>query len=178
MPQAEHVEPASVRSIPKSASYSQEASPAQLTVRVSMSFSSLQGLMNPDQPSNFPELFLTLGAPGDNLVIPLSPVPGRRLSLSLNLIPKENVDIEQTPPNHSSPWKSDSGPPSPNVRMPSHSPSSPQDNSMLVAVTQAVKGQTAPVRKGNRLKVKDKPYQDKGKKVMKKEKSGNKQKTG
>ncbi|XP_055008387.1 uncharacterized protein DDB_G0290587 [Boleophthalmus pectinirostris] len=176
--QQEYVEPTSLRSLPKSASYSQETSPVQLTVRVSMSFSSLQGLMNPDQPRSFPELFLTLGAPGDNLVIPLSPVPGRRLSLSLNLIPKEEADMKQTPPNHPSPWKSHSGPPSPTVRMPTHSPSSPQGKSMLVAITQAVKGQRAPVRKGNKVKVKNKPTQDKGKKVMKKDKSGNKHKTG
>ncbi|KAJ0044090.1 hypothetical protein NL108_005831, partial [Boleophthalmus pectinirostris] len=40
--QQEYVEPTSLRSLPKSASYSQETSPVQLTVRVSMSFSSLQ----------------------------------------------------------------------------------------------------------------------------------------
>ncbi|XP_072299229.1 uncharacterized protein [Eucyclogobius newberryi] len=173
MPQAEHVEQVSVRSFPKSASYGQEASPAQLTVRVSMSFSSLQGPMNPEHPSSFPELFLTLGAPGDNLVIPLSPVPGRRLSFSLSLIPKEDTDAEQTPPNHPSPWKSHSGPPSPAVRAPLHL--SPQDKSMLD--TQDVKNQTAPVRKG-KGKAKDKPTQDKGKKMIKKDKSGNKHKTG
>ncbi|KAK7940463.1 hypothetical protein WMY93_003789 [Mugilogobius chulae] len=171
MPQVEHVEHASLKSFPKSASYCQEASPPQVTVRVSMSFSSLQGLANPDQPSNFPELFLTLGAPGDNFVIPLSPVPGRRLSLSLNLIPKENTDTELNPPSS---WKSHSGPPSPTVN---HSPSSPRDKSMLVALTQAVKG---PGKRGNKTKGKgkDKPTQDKGKKMMKKDKLGNKHKTG
>ncbi|CAL1588130.1 unnamed protein product [Knipowitschia caucasica] len=147
------VEQASPRPFPKSASYGQEASPAQVTVRVSMSFSSLQGQMDLDQPSSFPELFLTLGAPGDNLMIPLSPMPGRRLSLSLNLIPKDEADTEETS-NHPGPWNSHSGPPSPAVRVHSHSPPSPN-----------VKA----AKKGNKLKgkTKDKATHDKGKKAKK-----------
>lgn len=44
-----------------------------------------------DQPCTYPEVFLTFGAPGDKLVIPLSPALGRPLSLNLNLVPKEDV---------------------------------------------------------------------------------------
>lgn len=141
-----------------------DPSAGQVTVRVSMSFSSLQGLATQEQPNQFPELFLTLGAPGDNLMIPLSPVPGRRLSLSLNLVPKEEGDSEQTSPIHPSPKKSRSG------------QSSPQDDHMLVAITQTVKGQTTPVKKGHKPKgkAKDKPNQEKGKKTAKKDKTGNK----
>lgn len=141
-----------------------DSSTGQVTVRVSMSFSSLQGLASQEQPGQFPELFLTLGAPGDNLMIPLSPVPGRRLSLSLNLVPKEDGDFEQASPIHPSPKKSRSG------------QSSPQDDHMLVAVTQTIKGQTTPIKKGHKQKgkAKDKSTQEKGKKTAKKDKTGSK----
>lgn len=137
-----------------------DAPGGQVTVRVSMSFSSLQGLANQDQTNQFPELFLTLGAPGDNLMIPLSPVPGRRLSLSLNLVPKE----EELSLVHPSPKKSRSG------------QSSPQDDQVFVNITQTVQCPTTPVRKGHKQKgkAKDKTTQDKGKKAGKKDKNGNK----
>ena len=50
----------------------------------------------------FPEVFLTLGAPGDKIVVPLSPRPGRPLSLNLNLVPKETREPRLAPPNHAS----------------------------------------------------------------------------
>ena len=56
-----------------------------------------------DQPCTFPEVFLTLGAPGDNLVIPLSPAPGRPLSFNLNLVPKEGVTSRHCSPSRASP---------------------------------------------------------------------------
>lgn len=61
----------------------------------------------------FPEVFLTLGAPGDNLVIPLSPAPGRPLSFNLNLVPKEDAKSRHCSPSRASPRKSHSRPSSP-----------------------------------------------------------------
>lgn len=58
-----------------------------------------KGRENDDQPCTFPEVFLTLGAPGDKFVIPLSPVPGRSLFLNLNLVPKEDVTSCTSPKN-------------------------------------------------------------------------------
>lgn len=61
----------------------------------------------------FPEVFLTVGAPGDSLVIPLSPVPGRPLSLNLNLVPKEGATCSS---NRASPRRARSRPSTPNKR--------------------------------------------------------------
>lgn len=66
-----------------------------------------------DQACMFPEVFLTLGAPGDNLVIPLSPVPGRPLSFNLNLIPKQDVKSKYCSSSRTSPRKVHSRPSSP-----------------------------------------------------------------
>nr|XP_046270704.1 uncharacterized protein LOC124072945 [Scatophagus argus] len=85
-----------------------------MTVRVSMTFIPQQGQKDGDQPCTFPEVFLTLGAPGDNLVIPLSPVRGRPLSLNLNLVPKEDTKSRHCSPSRASPRKAHSRPPSPN----------------------------------------------------------------
>ncbi|XP_068192729.1 uncharacterized protein [Antennarius striatus] len=111
-PQRTNAELGSPRAIQKSASFTPETeyqktinSPAQMTVRVSMSFTPQQGDKKMDLPCGFPEVFLTLGAPGDNLVIPLSPAPGRPLSLNLNLVPKENVKSRQHSPSCASPRK-------------------------------------------------------------------------
>ncbi|XP_074553533.1 uncharacterized protein LOC141810095 isoform X2 [Halichoeres trimaculatus] len=107
------------RTIPKSASFTPETeyqklnSPAQVTVKVSMSFTPQQGQRKIIQPCTFPEVFLTLGAPGDNLVIPLSPTPGRPLSLNLNLVPKDDARSRPCSPNLASPRKVCSRPPSP-----------------------------------------------------------------
>ena len=62
----------------------------------------LKGNENSDLPCEFPEVFLTLGAPGDKIVVPLSPRPGRPLSLNLNLVPKETREPRLAPPNHAS----------------------------------------------------------------------------
>lgn len=75
-----------------------------------------KGQKNMDQLFTFPEVFLTLGAPGDNVVIPLSPVPGRPLSLNLNLIPKEDDKSTHCSSSRASPRKGHSRPPSPNPR--------------------------------------------------------------
>ncbi|XP_041812366.1 uncharacterized protein LOC121620390 [Chelmon rostratus] len=116
-----YAECGSPRAIPKSASFTPETeyqkkqnAPAQMTVRVSMSFTPQQGQKNINQPCGFPEVFLTLGAPGDNLVIPLSPAPGRPLSFNLNLVPKEDVKSRHCSPSHTSPRKAHSRPSSPN----------------------------------------------------------------
>ncbi|XP_039978790.1 uncharacterized protein LOC120787159 [Xiphias gladius] len=107
--------------LPKSASFTPKTeyqknlnSPGQVTVKVSMSFTPQQGQENADQPCTFPEVFLTLGAPGDNLVIPLSPGPGRPLSFNLNLVPKEVVKSRHCSPRHASPREACSRPSSPN----------------------------------------------------------------
>lgn len=60
-----------------------------------------------------PEIFLTLGAPGDNIRIPLTPVFGRPLSIDLNLIPKKHVKSRHCSSSHASPRKSHSRPSSP-----------------------------------------------------------------
>lgn len=60
-----------------------------------------------------PEVFLTLGAPGDNVVIPLSPVVGRPLSLDLNLVPKKDAQPIHCSPSNTSPKKAHSRPSSP-----------------------------------------------------------------
>ncbi|CAJ1075272.1 uncharacterized protein LOC117831909 [Xyrichtys novacula] len=74
----------------------------------------LKGKKEIIQPCAFPEVFLTLGAPGDNLVIPLSPRPGRPLSLNLNLVPKEDARSRPCSSNNASPRKTRSRPSSPN----------------------------------------------------------------
>lgn len=75
-----------------------------------------KGQKNMDQPFTFPEVFLTLGAPGDNFVIPLSPVSGRPLSLNLNLVPKEDEQSRHCSSSCASPRKGHSRPSSPNPR--------------------------------------------------------------
>ncbi|XP_028268831.1 uncharacterized protein LOC114440541 [Parambassis ranga] len=119
--QPQLVESGSTRAIPKSASFNPETdyqkklnSPAQVTVKVSLSFTPQAGQEFANQPITFPEVFLTLGAPGDNLVIPLSPVPGRPMSFDLNLVPKEDVRSRQNSPSHAKARKAHSRPSSPN----------------------------------------------------------------
>lgn len=88
-----------------------------------------------EQSCTFPEVFLTLGAPGDNLVIPLSPGPGRPLSLNLNLIPKEDVKSRHSSPSRASPRKTHSRPSSPNPRSTNkahHVTSCPHEQGKLV----------------------------------------------
>ncbi|XP_061761222.1 uncharacterized protein LOC133555829 isoform X2 [Nerophis ophidion] len=99
-------------------------STSQMTVKVLMSFTPQMGHKNLNQQCTFPEVYLTLGAPGDNIVIPLSPKPGRPLSLNLNLVPKE--DIKST---HSSPRKPGSRLSSPQPRTP-HNPHSGNSDSL------------------------------------------------
>lgn len=67
------------------------------------------------QPCAHPEVFLTFGAPGDKLVIPLSPAPDRHLFLNLNLIPKDDVKSKPCSTNDASPRKAHSRSPPPNL---------------------------------------------------------------
>ncbi|XP_058508866.1 uncharacterized protein LOC131475060 [Solea solea] len=120
-PQMNNADPGSPNTLPKSASFSPETEylknlnfPAQVTLKVSMSFTPQQGPENVVQPCTFPEVYLTLGAPGDNFVIPLSPGPGRPLSFNLNLVPKEDVTSKHDSPSCGSPRKANSRPSSPN----------------------------------------------------------------
>ncbi|XP_034749032.1 uncharacterized protein LOC117957424 isoform X2 [Etheostoma cragini] len=106
-----HAESGSPRALPKSATFNTATefqqklySPAQMTVRLSLSFTPEQGQRNINEPCTFPEVFLTLGAPGDSLVIPLSPQPDRPLSFNLNLVPKD-VESRHSSPSCASPRK-------------------------------------------------------------------------
>ncbi|XP_041861352.1 uncharacterized protein LOC121652578 [Melanotaenia boesemani] len=116
-PQMANPEYSSTLALPKSASFTPDTefqkdqhSSAQLTVRVSMSITPQLG---PKQDYQIPEVFLTLGAPGENVVIPLSPVFGKPLSLDLNLIPKKEAKSKHRSPIHASPRKTCSRPSSP-----------------------------------------------------------------
>ncbi len=144
-----------------------------------------KGQTNIDQPCTFPEVFLTLGAPGDNLVIPLSPVAGRPLSFNLNLVPKEDVKSRQGSPSHASPRKAHSRPSSPNsgatgranpVTSCPHEPISPDDDcfSLIekVHIAQLQKGmaQGGQKWKGNPGKGREKAEQGKGKGAGKRDK--------
>ncbi|XP_040919561.1 uncharacterized protein LOC121199128 [Toxotes jaculatrix] len=205
-PQMTDAASGSPRALSKSASFTPETeyqknlnSPAQVTVRVSMSFTPHQGQENADQPCTFPEVFLTLGAPGDNLVIPLSPGPGRPLSFNLNLVPKEDVKSRQCSSNHASPRKACSRSSSPNPGAtskaypvtscppeqgkPVTSPISPDEDCFSLierihtAQLQKAMGQGGQKYKGDPGKGREKAEQGKGKGVGKKDKKdgGNKQ---
>lgn len=73
-----------------------------------------KGHKNMEHLGAFPEVFLTVGAPGDNLVIPLSPIPGRPLSLNLNLVPKEDLKSKHCSSNRASPRRTHTRPSTPN----------------------------------------------------------------
>lgn len=118
-PQMAYGKPGSTEALPKSASLIPKGEfkkksnfPAKVTVSVSVSFTPQE--KNANEPDAFPDVYLTLGAPGDNLVIPLSPVCGRPLSFDLNFVMKEDVKFRHRSPSHSSPRKNNSRPPSPN----------------------------------------------------------------
>ncbi|MED6295220.1 hypothetical protein CHARACLAT_029442 [Characodon lateralis] len=81
-----------------------------MTLKVSLSITPQPGFKNDYE---IPEVFLTLGAPGDNVVIPLSPVFGRLLSLDVNLVPKTCSKSRHTSPRKASPRKAHSRPSSP-----------------------------------------------------------------
>lgn len=127
-----------------------------------------------EQPCALPEVFLTLGAPGDKLVIPLSPAPGRPLYLNLNLVPKDNIKPKHCSSNRASPRKAHSRSSSPNPAthkalketscMPQEkwSAACPKENSFSVIDK---------TRGGQKLKVE----QRKGKGGGKKEKASHKQ---
>ncbi|KAM4716663.1 uncharacterized protein FYW61_016968 isoform 2-T2 [Anableps anableps] len=116
-PQISDADSSSTLVLPKSASFIPETeltmnqnSLAQMTLKVSLCITPQPGIKNDYQ---IPEVFLTLGAPGDNVVIPLSPVFGRPLSLDLNLVPKEDAKSRHNSPRKASPRKGHSRPSSP-----------------------------------------------------------------
>ncbi|XP_054891182.1 uncharacterized protein LOC129363236 [Poeciliopsis prolifica] len=117
-PQIFDADSSSTLALPKSASFTPETefrmnqnSQAQMTLKVSLSVTPPQPGMKNDY--QVPEVFLTLGAPGENVVIPLSPVFGRPLSLDLNLVPKKDVKSRHNSPRTGSPRKVNSRPSSP-----------------------------------------------------------------
>ena len=119
-----------------------------------------------DQPCTFPEVFLTLGAPGDNLVIPLSPVRGRPVSFNLNLVPKEDAKSRPCSPSRASPSRGHSRPSSPNPGATSELAISPDDDCFSLIE----KVHTAHLQKGiAKGGQKCKGEQGKGKGVGKKE---------
>lgn len=146
-----------------------------------------QGLKNDFQ---VPEVFLTLGAPGDNVIIPLSPVFGRPLSLDLNLVPKKDANSRHCSPSHASPRKAHSRPSSPyrdethlvtscsddKGKLLTHSASPVEDcssssNEKILHSTQPQKGNSHGEKcKGFLGKVKEKTEQGKGKGAGKKDK--------
>ncbi|XP_043091424.1 uncharacterized protein LOC122341842 [Puntigrus tetrazona] len=74
---------------PRSASFSpkgllHDELSAQISFQISMCFPPHQTQGANNQPCPFPEIFLTIGQPGEAIVIPLSPRPGRPLSLNVN----------------------------------------------------------------------------------------------
>ncbi|XP_016103666.1 uncharacterized protein [Sinocyclocheilus grahami] len=78
-----------VRPPPRSASCSPERllhedMSAQISFQISMCFPPHQTHGANNQPCPFPEVFLTIGQPGEAIVIPLSPRPGRPLTLNVN----------------------------------------------------------------------------------------------
>ncbi|XP_032444285.1 uncharacterized protein LOC116736118 isoform X1 [Xiphophorus hellerii] len=116
-PQIFDADSSSILALPKSASFTPETefrmdqnSQAQMTLKVSLSVTPQPGIKN---DYLVPEVFLTLGAPGDNVVIPLSPVFGRPLSLDLNLVPKKDAKSRYNSPRMASPRKTHSRPSSP-----------------------------------------------------------------
>ncbi|XP_074512482.1 uncharacterized protein LOC141780919 isoform X2 [Sebastes fasciatus] len=184
-PQTVPASSGSPRALPKSASFTpdtehqkKQSSPAQVTVRVSMSFTSEQAQKNTDQPCTFPEVFLTLGAPGENLVIPLGAAPGRPLSFNLNLVPKEDAKSKQCSPSHASPRKdhSRSSSPNPHEQESATSPISPDEDCLSliekVHTAQLQKGaaQGGQKGKGDPGKGREKAEHGKGKGVGKKDK--------
>lgn len=150
-------------------------------------FVCFQGLKNDFQ---VPEVFLTLGAPGDNVIFPLSPVFGRPLSLDLNLVPKKDVNSRHCSPSHASPRKAHSRPSSPyrdethlvtscsddKGKLSNHSASPVEDcssssNEKILHSAQPQKGNGHGEKcKGFLGKVKEKAAQGKGKGAGKKDK--------
>ncbi|KAK7175230.1 hypothetical protein R3I93_002205 [Phoxinus phoxinus] len=57
---------------------------AQISFQISMRFPPHQTHGVNNQPCTFPEVFLTIGQPGETIVLPLSPSPGRPISLNVN----------------------------------------------------------------------------------------------
>ncbi|CAG5897917.1 unnamed protein product [Menidia menidia] len=184
-PQITYEEPGSILSLPKSASFTPETeyqkdpnSPATLTVRVSMSVTPQPGQKHDYQ---IPEVFLTIGAPGENVVIPLSPVFGRPLSLDLNLVPKKEGKGRHLSPRCASPRKSPSRPSSP-FRGPNTKAQFEQGKVMSCQISPdedcfslIEKVHTAQLHKGDQGGQKCKADPGKGKAIGKKEKknSGN-----
>ncbi|XP_029292848.1 uncharacterized protein LOC115011763 [Cottoperca gobio] len=155
------------RALPKSASFTTATayqkkinSPGQVTVKVSMSFTPELGHKNTDQPSIFPEVFLTLGAPGDNLVIPLSPSLGRSLSFNLNLVPKEDVKSRRGSQSLASPRRGHSRSSSPNPHEQRSSSISPDEDCFSLIE----KVHTAQLQKGGKKSSQGDPEKGRGKK--------------
>ncbi|CAM4342661.1 unnamed protein product [Leuciscus chuanchicus] len=75
---------------------------AQISFQISMRFAPHQTHGVNNQPCTFPEVFLTIGQPGETIVLPLSPRPGRPISLNVN--PPKN-HRSRSPSPHRSPAK-------------------------------------------------------------------------
>ncbi|XP_026180208.1 uncharacterized protein LOC113140554 [Mastacembelus armatus] len=196
---ASHAKPGSPRALPKSASFTPETeyqkelnSLVQVTMKVSMTFAPQQGQENFGQPCTLPEVILTLGVPGNDLVIPLNPVPGRPLSVNLNLLPKK-VDVKSRlcSPNLASPTNAHMRPSSTNAGTTSEAqtltscsrdqwsletnPRSPKEDCLSLteknhtAQLQKEMARGGEKRKGNPKKGREKAVQGKGKSAGRKE---------
>ncbi|XP_073801155.1 uncharacterized protein isoform X2 [Danio rerio] len=72
---------------------------AQISFQISMRFPPHQTHDANNQPYVYPEVFLTIGQAGETMVLPLSPRPGRPMSLSVN--PPRNHRSRSSSPNRS-----------------------------------------------------------------------------
>ncbi|XP_010890824.2 uncharacterized protein LOC105023376 isoform X1 [Esox lucius] len=78
--------------------------PAQVTLTMTISFTPEQGWKANNQlPCSFPEMVLTLGPPGETVVVPLTHSPGKPFSLNFNLVPKE--DFLSGPSRHQASYR-------------------------------------------------------------------------
>ncbi|KAL0992628.1 hypothetical protein UPYG_G00095960 [Umbra pygmaea] len=88
---------------------------AQVTLTMSINFTPQKGWDSGNQPPcSFPDMVLTLGPPGEALVVPLTRIPGKPLSLHFNLVPREDFVSGPPTPHLASPIQPHTRPSSPN----------------------------------------------------------------
>ncbi|XP_015243929.1 PREDICTED: uncharacterized protein LOC107093406 [Cyprinodon variegatus] len=152
----------SASAIPEAETEINQNPKTQMTLKVTLNITPQQGFKNDHQ---IPEVFLTLGAPGDNVVIPLSPIFGRQLSLDLNLVPKKDAKSEHNSPRKASPRKTEIRPSSPSWdKDPLTTGLNDVEKPLACPVTPGKKAQMEEEKyKGVHKKGKDKVEQGKGK---------------
>ncbi|XDV12551.1 hypothetical protein PO909_001192 [Leuciscus waleckii] len=126
-----------------------------------------------NQPCTFPEVFLTIGQPGETIVLPLSPRPGRPISLNVN--PPKNHRSRSPSPRRSPAKQTRSRPSTPHPGD-TASPISPHED--YFSLIQRVHSAQLLQNNGpNRAEPSKEAKKEKGKSSGKKEKKeGNKEK--